>query len=447
MVATRSASGLRAASLLCFFAAAQAIPHLSYKRDVTSFTRDGCFVGNANGHRILSKASYAGDAMTVESCATFCYKFPQFGLEYGRECYCGSVPEAAETVSDDDCSFPCAGNPEETCGAGNRADVYTNNLYTPATPAELDVPYLGCFVDEGARALPDNLLGDDALTAQKCAAHCANYSYFGLEYGRECWCGNSPPKQAAPAEECSMPCAGDDTQLCGASKRINVWGSPVASPDTVGEFEYTGCYTDSHDLHTLKGRVLRESSMTLEKCANFCRGYGHFGVTFGTQCFCGTDIEPTAEEVHQAECSMRCGGDYDEVCGDADRLNIFSLADCQPDVRNLPTVGGFDYQSCWKDDRDARALDGKVERSNDMTVIKCSGICAGFSFFGVSDSESCFCGNELVGQSAPEGECSELCAGDSTQWCGGALRLNVYASSAATPTTTSAAVAPTTTEY
>ncbi|KAK4460781.1 putative fungistatic metabolite [Cladorrhinum samala] len=427
MVTTRSASGLRAVSLLCLVAAAQAAPNLSYKRQAPSFTRDGCFVSNTNGQRVLSKASYAGDAMTVESCAAFCSKYPQFGLEYGRECYCGDA-SGAEPVSDAECSFPCAGNPDEKCGAGNRADIYTNNLYTPSTPAILDAPYLGCFVDEGARVLPDNLLGDDAMTAQKCATHCADYSYFGVEYGRECWCGNSPPKKEASESECSFPCGGDDTQLCGAGGRINVWGSPKASPEAVGGYEYTGCYIDKLDLRTLKGKVSRESGMTLEKCATFCQGYNHFGATFGTQCFCGNDIEETAVEVAQAECSMRCGGDYDNVCGDANRLNIFSTPQCQPDPKNPATVGGFAYVSCWKDDRDARALDGKVERSSTMTVEKCSAICAGFGYFGVSDSASCFCGNELAGAAAPASECSQLCGGDSTQWCGGDLRLNVYAS-------------------
>ncbi len=86
------------------------------------------------------------------------------------------------------------------------------------------------------------------MTAQECAAHCADYSYFGVEYGRECWCGNRRPLNPAPAAECSFTCAGDSTQLCGAGGRINVWFNPAGTPTppaTVGDFSYVNCYSDS----------------------------------------------------------------------------------------------------------------------------------------------------------------------------------------------------------
>lgn len=221
---------LRAASFFCFVAAAQAFAprQLKYRRD-KSFTRDGCFVDNAGGQRALTGPSYADDSMKVASCAEFCSKYHFFGVEYGRECYCGNS-NAAARADDSDCNFRCAGASCETCGAGDRLDIFTNLLYVAPEPATLDVPYLGCFVDEGARALPDNLLGADNMTAEVCQQHCAGYSYFGVEFGRECWCGNSYPSQdMAPASDCSFTCAGNDAEICGAGNRINVWGSPLPS--------------------------------------------------------------------------------------------------------------------------------------------------------------------------------------------------------------------------
>ncbi|KAK0718950.1 WSC domain-containing protein [Apiosordaria backusii] len=441
MSSTRSSSGLRAASLFCLIAASHAIPHGQvFRRQDTSSTRNGCFISNVNGQRLLSSATYASDAMTVESCAAFCFRHKYFALEYGRECYCGNS-YSAEPVSNAQCSFPCAGNPAQKCGAGNRVDLYTNGLYVPRAPATLDTPYLGCFVDEGPRVLPDNLLGADDMAAEKCAAHCANYSYFGVEYGRECWCGNSRPKNSAPETECSFPCAGNDSQLCGAGGRINVWGSPLPSPETVGDFEYAGCFTDAVGQRSLRGKTTYDSAMALEKCAASCSGYDYFGVSFREECYCGNVLEPTAVEVPQAECAMRCAGNYSQVCGDANRLNVFSNAQCLQEPESPLSVGGFNYQACWTDQVGARSLADVVERSDNMTVEACAAICEDFNFFGVEFGRECFCGNVLGGEIAPESDCTYRCAGASNQLCGAVDRLNLYA--AVVPTTTEVVVAPT----
>ena len=421
MAPTRSA--VRAASLLCLVAAASALPQ-AVRRD-EPFTRLGCYAGTVDGHRALQSDSLASDSMTVETCAAHCSKHKYFGLEYGRECYCGDDQTAAEADAAD-CSMPCAGDSSESCGAGGRQDLYINNLYVPVTPAKLDVPYLGCFVDEGARALPDNLLGADDMTAAKCAPHCAEYTYFGVEYGRECWCGNSAPKTPAPASECSMPCAGDDAQLCGAGNRINVWGAPIESPVTVGDYQYQGCYTDKQDQRSLTGKSLLNAAMTLEMCATTCADYPWFGLEYGTQCYCGTELKSTAEKRPQAECSMRCGGDPKNVCGDADRLNVYNNK-ANGTGENVPEVGDFTYQSCWTDSVSTRSLTGAVYRGEDMTVEECASRCGGFAYFGLEYSNECFCGNDLGGEAALESECSELCAGDKTEWCGGPGRLSLYA--------------------
>jgi len=80
------------------------------------------------------------------------------------------------------------------------------------------------------------------MTAAKCAAHCSDYEFFGVEYGRECWCGEHPPQQPAPEFECSFPCAGDRKTACGAGRRSNVWGPALMAPPVVGDYLYRGCY-------------------------------------------------------------------------------------------------------------------------------------------------------------------------------------------------------------
>jgi len=436
-------TGMKAAvSLIALAAAAQALPHTSKR--AAPFTRKGCFVDNANNQRLFGGASYASDDMTIESCAAFCAKNKYFGVEYGRECYCSDTLTTT-AVDDADCSKPCSGNSAEKCGNGDRLDVYVNDLFSARKVATLPTPYLGCFVDQGARALPDNLLGADDMTAQKCAANCANYSYFGVEFGRECWCGNSPPKTAAPESECAKGCAGDDTQICGDGNRINVWGAPLPSPETVGDYEYLGCFTDKLDERSLRGPVSYDPAMTLEKCASFCSLYSYFGVEVGSQCYCGTILEDIATQVPQAECSIRCGGEYGAVCGDVDRLNVFVSSDCKEDPANVDSVAGFTYKSCHVDNAAGRVLTAKENRSDTMTVETCAAFCQGFQYFGVEYGRECYCGDALTGATAPEAECSQVCMGDATQWCGAADRLNIYQAAPAAPATTTVPDAPTTT--
>ncbi len=428
---------VRATVLLSLIAATHAFP--SHKRDA-SFASEGCYVDNANGQRALSVSSYADDGMTVETCAAFCSGSQYFGLEYGRECYCGNV-FTSQPADSADCSFPCAGNSTETCGAGNRLNVYINNKYVAPQPAVLAVPYLGCFVDAAARVLPSNPLNAADMTAQVCAENCIGYSYFGLEYGQECWCGDAMPLTPAPASDCSFTCAGNSTQLCGAGWRLNVWSNltvPPTPPATVGNFGYLGCYPDTEDQRTLTGSVTYDPAMTLEECAAACAAYPYFGVEYGTQCYCGTSLADTIAESVPGRCAMSCGGNPNQICGDGNQLNIYQQA-VGSTGGNLPTVDGFFYKSCWTDDVNLRSLTGDEYMADAMTVEACATLCQGYHYFGVEYASQCFCGNELGGEAAPESDCSQLCVGDSQEWCGAGNRLNVYAITGTTALSTTSA--------
>ena len=82
-----------------------------------------------------------------------------------------------------------------------------------------------CFVDrgEGNRVLPDAFWESDDMTILGCKKHCWLYKYAGVEFAKECWCGNDKPKNPAPETDCSSPCTGDQSEKCGAGHRINVY--------------------------------------------------------------------------------------------------------------------------------------------------------------------------------------------------------------------------------
>src|SRR6266536_1989707 len=122
--------------------------------------------------------------------------------------YCGNAFSAGSAVAPlADCSFPCAGNSAETCGAGNRLSVYKNTGTAPASsststppvttqpsgpgPQKTGLPsgwtYYGCQTEAtNARALASKSTAYDTMTLESCASDCAGFTYFGSEYGREC---------------------------------------------------------------------------------------------------------------------------------------------------------------------------------------------------------------------------------------------------------------------
>jgi hypothetical protein len=82
----------------------------------------------ATNMRALSATTFAADTMTLEACAAFCSGYTYFGVEYARECYCGnSFNQGSIPALSTDCSFTCAGNANEYCGAGNRLSAYVIN--------------------------------------------------------------------------------------------------------------------------------------------------------------------------------------------------------------------------------------------------------------------------------------------------------------------------------
>ena len=65
-------------------------------------------------------------------------------------------------------------------------------------------------------------------TPELCIETCLGegFTFAGVQYKSECFCGNiSPPESAlaTEAEECDRPCPGDETQMCGATWRMNVY--------------------------------------------------------------------------------------------------------------------------------------------------------------------------------------------------------------------------------
>lgn len=83
--------------------------------------------------------------------------------------------------------------------------------------------YIGCFVDKleiKDRDMRDSYTTSDSMTPLQCEESCAaaQFPYFAVQYGNECWCSLSYGSHG-PADEakCDRPCGGAANTMCGGT--------------------------------------------------------------------------------------------------------------------------------------------------------------------------------------------------------------------------------------
>jgi len=146
----------------------------------------------------------------------------------------------------------------------------------------------GCYTEATSeRALSAYNYNSNRMTVELCAAACVGYTYFGVEYGTQCYCGDSLNAGSVPAPpgDCNFPCPGNATEFCGAGNRLNVYSDAANAPpppQMISTYNALGCYTETN------GRALSDlstaaDSMTVEACGAFCVGYNYFGVEYGRE--------------------------------------------------------------------------------------------------------------------------------------------------------------------
>ncbi|KAL7625666.1 hypothetical protein AAE478_004887 [Parahypoxylon ruwenzoriense] len=200
---------------------------------------------------------------------------------------------------------------------------------------------VGCRTEStaaGTRALGNAAFAYDSMTLESCMANCTGYTYWGTEYGRECYCGDSlhPTSEDAPLTECNMVCGGDATEYCGDSNRVELYSTTASQPaptatlapkPTVSPYVRVGCYTELPGGRALTGASYADDAMTLEMCASNCAGFTYWAAEYGRECYCGDTLDPQSAPAPESDChTMVCTGDRYEYCGAGNRLELYRLA-------------------------------------------------------------------------------------------------------------------------
>jgi hypothetical protein len=123
-------------------------------------------------------------------------------------------------------------SPSSSSSSSPSSSSSQHTTSTSATSGPTAVPtvgtyhLVGCYAEpSGGRAFP-TLYANDSMTPALCLGAANGATYFGLEYGRECWYGNTIAAGAvleATNKNCTKVCPGNAAQYCGGGSHLLVY--------------------------------------------------------------------------------------------------------------------------------------------------------------------------------------------------------------------------------
>lgn len=105
--------------------------------------------------------------------------------------------------------------------------VYASPLSKRFANGNEPFTFKGCYHEPpgyDGYALKASSFSSRDMTTELCASFCADYKYFGTEWGRECFCDDYVTPSIYAAEGmCTTPCAGDRSQTCGGDDHLYIY--------------------------------------------------------------------------------------------------------------------------------------------------------------------------------------------------------------------------------
>ncbi|KAF5522913.1 WSC domain-containing protein [Colletotrichum aenigma] len=441
----------------------------SHRATMGGYKFVSCWTEATNG-RALKGAAFAYDGMTLSSCMANCTGFDYWGTEYGRECYCGNSLDSTSTSALlVDCNMPCSGDSTQYCGAGNRIELYSttatrtssSTASATATLAHISAvgqySLVGCQTEAtNGRALQATSTAADDMTLEKCATFCSGYTYFGTEYGRECYCGSSlqDTSKSAPITDCSMKCAGNPYQYCGDGNRLELYKlgtssssshSSIASATTTASSSSrissssSSSITPSSTFSALSASVSSSSSSapftgsstfstvvsSTSSVASSTRTSSSSASTLSAQAVSSSVSSSSATSSSSSSSTSKPVSTSSLVSS----TTTSSATSTVPTLAQKATVAAYNLTGCWTEGNGVRALSQNSYASHDnMTLENCAAFCSGYKYFGTEYGGECYCGNFLASSSssAPLSDCSMTCTGNQYEYCGAGNRLTLY---------------------
>lgn len=442
-------------------------------------TSVGCFV-DAASHRVLPGPSFTSNSMDIDTCVSFCSTqgYAYAGVEWGQECYCGStIPTVSSGAV---CNIPCFNNFNEYCGGVGAISVYE----TDTTVTLFNSTSIGCYKDfyPDHRALPNASTTSSQMSSQFCGQFCSSkgYSYYGTEYGDECYCGNDISQLVSlSSSSCQYTCAGWSSQYCGGSNALSLYstalpavssGNTTASSALTSSQAVTTSSTASSSSSTISvtssssstvssslstssssassSSTTSSSSSTISSISAYTSSSSYSATTFSTSSSSDSVASTSsASTTYYSNSSSMASTSSTSVTS----LSTSTLTSAS--LTTTPQPGGLDVVSssttsssstsstsstsptstpvCLTDGYpNSRTLSAASFVSKAMTNELCSSYCfnANYKYSGTEYSDECYCSQSIsnyLGVGAPSTGCNMPCAGNSAEICGGSNAILV----------------------
>ncbi|KAH7034935.1 uncharacterized protein B0I36DRAFT_381758 [Microdochium trichocladiopsis] len=250
------------------------------------WTYQGCWQDGPGPRIIPTYQAPDNSSLTRQSCAQLCagMGYTVSGTEYFRQCFCSNaIYNGGHQAADESgCQTPCDGNSTQMCGGAGYLSVWslgTPKAYQPPAPQTSGLnntwAYQGCWVStvNNVRNLPWQIILADTNSPEECLGQCGAFGYAagGMEYGRECYCGDPADVIAngatiAPESDCNIACTGDPTIICGGGARQSLyywngttplykWKYPTGNQAGAYSYLTPGLVTPLMTMQSITGKV------------------------------------------------------------------------------------------------------------------------------------------------------------------------------------------------
>ncbi|KAI2789285.1 hypothetical protein POX_e07315 [Penicillium oxalicum] len=177
----------------------------------------GCYSDSTSARALSTAVQNPGG--TVETCQSLCESggFTFAGMEFGTQCFCGTaILNDAAVIDSSACNTPCPQNPAEICGGSNALSMYA------VVPVWQSV---GCYSDTTLKRTLAQSFNVAGNTVEMCQSVCQQngFIYAGMEYGTQCFCGNSIDNGASLTSACGTACPGNSAEICGGANALSMY--------------------------------------------------------------------------------------------------------------------------------------------------------------------------------------------------------------------------------
>ncbi|KAL8276300.1 hypothetical protein RQP46_011295 [Phenoliferia psychrophenolica] len=206
------------------------------------FSYKNCLRDSSAGYRELA-TGITTDGKAA-SCLAACSarSFNLCGLEYGGECWGSNflVGYASKTLAQSSCSIACTSDTPYLCGGSNALSLYavtdaalTATRTSLASGSGYSSPLCKTDNSAGHRELPNYLGNTGTVTGCLSACKTAGFAFCGVEYGGECYGGDTLASSATSSTQCTTACASasEDKYLCGGPNALTTYTATCSDPN------------------------------------------------------------------------------------------------------------------------------------------------------------------------------------------------------------------------